>query len=188
MSDQPTRDDRPRQDERQDGDKAAAGPRLHIDSDWKAQAQAEKERLARIEAEREKEREARGGGSDDLPPADFKSLVGVLASQALMGLGSYADQQGRVVVDLLGSRFSIDLLGVLEEKTKGNLSDEEAKELAAVLGELRSRFVQIATIVAQQSRAGTGAGAADPSVVGRIDAGRATFPTGGGRTPIIEVP
>lgn len=179
MSDQTKRHDRPGHDE--------GASRLHIDSDWKAQAQAEKERLARIEAEREKEREARGGGGpDELPPADFKSLVGVLASQALMGLGAYADPQGRVVVDLLGSRFSIDLLGVLEEKTKGNLSDEEAKELGAILGELRSRFVQIATIVAQQSRAG--AGAADPSVVGRIDAGRAAPPTGGGRTPIIEVP
>lgn len=179
MSDQTTRHDRPEQD--------GGAPRLHIDSDWKAQAQAEKERLARIEAEREKERGARGGGGpDELPPADFKSLVGVLASQALMGLGAYADPQGRVVVDLLGSRFSIDLLGVLEEKTKGNLSDEEAKELGAILGELRSRFVQIATIVAQQSRAG--AVGADPSVVGRIDAGRAAPPPGGGRTPIIEVP
>ena len=64
------------------------GPKLQVDSDWKAQAQAEKDRLARLEAEREKERGAKGeGGPEGMPPADFKSLVGVLASQAISGLG-----------------------------------------------------------------------------------------------------
>ena len=65
-----------------------------------------------------------------LPQADFKSLMGVLASQAIMGLGAMNDPKtGRVVIDLDGARFSIDLLGVLEEKTKGNLSDEQSKEI-----------------------------------------------------------
>ncbi len=60
------------------------------------------------------------------------------------------------MVDLVGSRFAIDLLGVLEEKTKGNLTEEEAKDIREVLGELRSRFVQIAQAVAARMAAGKG--------------------------------
>ncbi|MGA1267211.1 MAG: hypothetical protein ACO32J_08540, partial [Phycisphaerales bacterium] len=66
-------------------------PKLHVDSDWKAQAQAEKDRLAQQEAQKP----ARPG-RDEMPPADFRSLVGLLASQAVGGLGGYADEQGRV--------------------------------------------------------------------------------------------
>ena len=131
-------------------------PKLQIDSDWKAEAQAEKQRLA----EQEQAKESAGDQTQpaQLPKADFKSLMGVLASQAIMGLGAVADpKSGRVVIDLDGARFSIDLLGVLEEKTKENLSDEEDTELKQVITELQARFVQIAQLVAQQ-------GAATPEV------------------------
>ncbi len=133
-------------------------PKIQIDSDWKAEAQAEKERLAEVEqtkAEREPDRQP-----GELPPADFRALVGTLASQAIMGLGAYGDQKtGRVVIDLGTARFSIDLLGVLEEKTKGNISQEEATEIAQTLTELRARFVQISNLVAQQSMAEAQGGA-----------------------------
>jgi hypothetical protein len=130
--------------------KSDAEPKLHVDSDWKAQAQAEKERLAAEESKKSSEKPGRG-----LPEASFRTLVSVLASQAIMGLGTMADPQtGGVVVDLEGSRLSIDLLAVLEEKTKGNVTEEEAKELTQLLGELRSRYVQIAQLVAQQSATG----------------------------------
>jgi len=137
----------------------ADAPKLHVDSDWKAQAQAEKDRMAAQEAQKP----ARPG-RDEMPPADFRSLVGLLASQAVGGLGGYADEQGRVMVDLMGSRFAIDLLGVLEEKTKGNLSEEEAKDLREVLAELRSRFVQIAQAVATRMAQGKGGPSAVPSL------------------------
>jgi len=115
--------------------------RLHIDSDWKAQAQAEKDRLAAKEAERSAESDP---GAGEMPPADFRGLIMTLG-------GAYADPQtGRAMIDLMGSRFAIDLLGVLEEKTKGNLTPEEASELKEVLSELRQRFVQIATMIQQQ--------------------------------------
>jgi len=64
----------------------------------------------------------------------------------------------------MGSRFAIDLLGVLEEKTKGNLSEEEAKDLREVLAELRSRFVQIAQAVATRMAQGKGGPSAVPSL------------------------
>ena len=126
-------------------------PKLHIDADWKAEAQAEKERLAAKEAEASASPDGKEGAPGELPEANFKSLMGLLASQAIMGLGAYPDPEtGSVVVDLVGSKFAIDLLGVLEEKTAGNISDEESKELSEVLAQLRSRFVQIAEAVAQQ--------------------------------------
>lgn len=122
--------------------------KLHIDSDWKAQAQAEKERLSQQEAEREQKK---AGGEGKMPPADFRGLVGLLASQAMMGLGMFGDREsGRVMVDLDGARFNIDLLGVVEEKTKGNLTEEESTELGQILQELRQRYVQIGQLVAQQ--------------------------------------
>ncbi len=128
-------------------------PKLQIDSDWKAEAQAEKQRL--VEQEKAKEDSGQRPQPGQLPKADFKSLMGVLASQAIMGLGAMGDpKSGRVVIDLDGARFSIDLLGVLEETTKGNLSDEEAAELRQIIVELRARFVQIAQLVAQQGTAG----------------------------------
>ncbi len=136
-------------------------PKLHIDSDWKAQAQAEKERLAAQEQQKAAQQTA--AGEHGLPEANFRTLVSVLASQAIMGLGAYADPKtGRAVVDLEGARFSIDLLAVLEEKTKGNLEKDEAEEIKQLLAELRSRFVQISQLVAeQQARQAVGAAAGE---------------------------
>lgn len=136
-------------------------PKIHIDSDWKAQAEAERERLARMEGDRAAD--GRRGGPESMPPADFRSLVGVLASQALSGLGMYGDPDTkRIVVDLPASRFAIDLLGVLEEKTKGNLAPEEANELTEVLAELRARFVHFARLMAEQQARGGAVGAVPP--------------------------
>lgn len=139
--------------------------KLHIDSDWKAEARAEKERLARKAEQAQAERGDRPRPGE-LPPADFKTLVSVLASQAIMGLGAVGDQRtGRVVIDLPGSKFSIDLLGVLQEKTAGNLSAEETTELKQLLVELRGRFVEISEAVARQAAAAppdTGDIALDP--------------------------
>ena len=134
-------------------------PKIQIDSDWKAEAQAEKERLAAQAEAAEADRGDRRPGEP--PEADFKTLMGVLASQAIMGLGAVGDPKtGRVVVDLPGAKFSIDLLSVLEEKTKGNLSEDEAKEFTQMLAELRARFVQISELVAKQNVADATAGAA----------------------------
>lgn len=147
-------------DDTSGGDEAASAgaPKLHVDSDWKAQAQAEKERLAAAENERETDRGDRG-----MPEASFKTLMSLLASQAVMGLGAMTDpQSGGVVIDLEGAKLSIDLLDVLQEKTKGNLEEDESTELTQLLTELRARFVQITQLVAQQqartAAAGGGAG------------------------------
>ncbi|MDP7006181.1 MAG: DUF1844 domain-containing protein [Phycisphaerales bacterium] len=121
-------------------------PSIQVDSDWKAEAQAEKERLTA--AEQKVEEKAK---KQEMPEANFRGLLGVLASQALMGLGMHQDPSGKgVMVDLEGSKFVIDLISMLEEKTQGNITDEESKEIKQLLQELQSRFVQIAQLVASQ--------------------------------------
>ncbi len=139
---------------------------LHVDSDWKAEAQREKVRLADAEKKAEEKAEAR-----KMPEANFRGLLGILASQALMGLGTMQDPKSQgVMVDLEGAKFAIDLLAVIEEKTKGNLEPEESAELTELLRELQARFVQIAELVAKQVETGGMAPAAKPeSATGIID-------------------
>ncbi|MFI4856096.1 MAG: DUF1844 domain-containing protein [Phycisphaerales bacterium JB065] len=137
-------------------DESGEAPKLIIDSDWKSEAQAEREKLAA--AEKQAAEKPEGPGEGEMPKADFRGLMGMLATQALMYMGGIADPNtGKPVFDPMYAQHMIDLLGVLEEKTKGNLTEEEAGEIAGVLHELRSRFVELMQIVAkQQATAGTG--------------------------------
>lgn len=125
--------------------------KIQVDADWKAEAQAEKKRLEEAEKTVEDRAEA-----NKLPEANFRGLLGILASQALMGLGVQQDPSGKgVMVDLEGSKFTIDLMEMLQGKTEGNLTDEEAAELKQLIAELQSRFVQIAQMVSAQAEGGT---------------------------------
>src|SRR5690606_27342287 len=119
-------------------------PQLHIDSDWKAGAQRGKDRLA----EGAELKSSTPSGAEDRPPAECRAPIGMLTQPARMRLGVMGDQKsGRLLVDLEGSQFYIDLLDVLEQKTKGKLPAEETKALTEVLAELRSRFVYLSKLV-----------------------------------------
>ncbi len=140
-------------------------PKIQVDSDWKAEAQAEKEKLSQAEQKAEQKAEAR-----QMPEPNFRGLLGILASQALMGLGMHQDPSGKgVMVDLEGSKFAIDLLQMLQEKTNGNLSEEETTEIKQLTQELQSRFVQIAELVAAQGQDGAPATTTDNAPSGIID-------------------
>lgn len=131
-------------------------PKIIVDDDWKTQAKAEKERLAK-EAEEKAAAAPAGPGS---PPGageklGFSDLVRMLATQALMYMGAYPDPQtGKAIVALDVAKIHVDLLDVLEQKTKGNLSDEETKMLTGMLSELRVQFVEIARAVQQAQQEG----------------------------------
>lgn len=77
-----------------------------------------------------------------MPPASFEFLVISLRWQAEMQLGLYEPPEGERHQDLEGARHTIDLLGVLQEKTKGNLTWDEQRLLENSLTELRFRYVQ----------------------------------------------
>lgn len=126
-------------------------PKIIVDDDWKSQAQAEKARLAEESKAREA-KPAEGGAPDRI---EFVDLVRMLATQALMYLGAFPDPQtGKAVVSLEYARLHIDLMDVVEEKTKGNLSDEEQKMLAGTLHELRTQYVEIAKAIKKASDEG----------------------------------
>ncbi len=131
-------------------------PKLIVDDDWKREAQAEKAKLAEQEkAKQAKAQEAALGGEGDEGPVGFDDLIKTLASQAMMYLGYVPDPQtGKAIVAPEYARLYIDFMGVLDEKTKGNLTDEESKMLTAMLSELRMAFVEVSKAVAQAVKEG----------------------------------
>lgn len=140
-------------------------PKIIVDDDWKQQAQADKEKLAE-QAKSDKtpptnpearpaDQQAPGQQAPDqqgpegqerqLPPASFTTLVSSVATQAMMALGGFRDPDSdKVMVDLDLAKHHIDMLSIIEEKTKGNLTDQEKKLLDSALYEIRMQYVQIA--------------------------------------------
>lgn len=138
-------------------------PSLHIDTDWKKQAQEEKKRLAEEEARKAKEAAPAapavgagpaspragaapaGRGRPELPPASFPTLVQSILTQILYYLGDLTSRGGEPNVNLDMAKHQIDILGILEEKTRGNLSEEEKQMLDTALYETRMRYVSVAS-------------------------------------------
>ena len=107
-----------------------APPKIASDEDWKRQAQQEKEKLGQ---------EAAAGL---LPPANFVTHLESIVIQILYCLGQFSSPdgaKGEVNLDL--AKHHIDTLTMLEEKTKGNRTDEESKALALRLHEVRMQYV-----------------------------------------------
>ena len=77
---------------------------------------------------------------------DFNALVLSLGSSAIVHLGEAADPtsgQKREKPDFTMAQQSIDLLGMLQEKTRGNLTAEEARFLENMLFDLRMLYMQV---------------------------------------------
>jgi len=132
---------------------------LHIDTDWKKQAQEEKRRLAEEEAKKAAQSPppapaasaaapgARRGArpTREAPQASFGSLVNTLVTQSLFYLGDLAPQGSEPTINLDMAKFQIDSLAILEEKTRGNLTEEEQRVLDTALYESRTRYVTVAS-------------------------------------------
>lgn len=79
-----------------------------------------------------------------LPKVNFPTFIISMSSSVLMHLGEIADPAtGVTAVNLPIAKQTIDILALLEEKTKGNLSEDEAKLLQNVLYDLRMRYVAL---------------------------------------------
>lgn len=123
-------------------------PKIHIDSDWKAEAQKEKEKLA----EEAKQRETQGGQSGVPDKLDFNTMVQSMATNAAFALGLIPDpNSGQRILSIDLAKHYIDILGIIEEKTKGNLTDEETKMLSGTLNDLRQAFVEMAKVAREQA-------------------------------------
>ena len=76
--------------------------------------------------------------------ASFSMLLMSIASSAAISLGLTPNpQNGQITKDTNMARFNIDLLVILQDKTKGNLTADESKFLEAVLSDLKMKFVSM---------------------------------------------
>ena len=124
-------------------DEGQGEPRIIVDSDWKEEAKREKERLVAAEAEAKAKAAAPAESGDDLGEG-FLGLVELLATQAIVSLQGMTTPTGeRMPPNIEASKHFIDLLGILQVKTKGNLSESENTRLVAVVTELRQTFTRV---------------------------------------------
>lgn len=78
------------------------------------------------------------------PSVNFSNFVVSLASSAMHNLGEAPDPVSRRAnVDLGLARHTIDVLGLLRDKTKGNLDQEEERLIETLLFDLRTKYVEI---------------------------------------------
>jgi hypothetical protein len=129
------------------------------------------EREAQLEAARQPATPAPlNAAASAQPPADvpkaspaFENLIRMIGSNAAMVLGAYADpRSGQPVIDPEAARELIDMLDVLQEKTKGHLAPEEENLLLDLLGKLKMTYLEVnqalaaqAAKVAQQAKVGS---------------------------------
>jgi|ERR1700733_11440501 hypothetical protein len=104
-------------------------------------------------------------GMDHPPAMNFEQLVQSVYLTAIMQLGGAAHEGQQPQVDIMGARQSVDMLGVIAEKTKGNLSADESRLLDSALFELRMAFLEITQALAR-SAAAKASGAPRPGPVG----------------------
>jgi hypothetical protein len=83
-------------------------------------------------------------GRGDRPPMDFLTFIASLATNALAAFGMLPEEQakGLPVNPELGREY-VEILGMLADKTQGNLSPEEDRAFQRILGDLRMAYVEI---------------------------------------------
>ena len=95
-------------------------------------------------------------GMERMPEMTFDRLIQSVYMQAILQLGGGAEPGQTPQIDLLGARQSIDMLSVLADKTKGNLSKEEDSLLQSALFEARMGFLEMTQLLARQAAAKQG--------------------------------
>jgi hypothetical protein len=136
-------------------------PEIKSDEDWKQRVKAEDAALdeefrgeAASNKTQPKESPQKPSGEQgtgapteapaEFPPASLFSLVSMFSTQAMVGLGIVPNPVSqKAELNLPLARHFIDTLGVLEEKTKGNLDANEETFLAQTLHQLRMAFVEL---------------------------------------------
>jgi len=105
-------------------------------------------------------------GMDHPPAMSFEQLVQSIYMSAILQMGGATHEGQQPQVDILGARQSTDMLGVLQEKTKGNLSAEESRLLDSALFELRMGFLELTQALARSAAAKAPAAPARPGPSG----------------------
>ncbi len=84
------------------------------------------------------------------PAVTFEGLVQQFYVSAMIQMGAGTQEGQRPRVDILGARTTIDLLGILADKTKGNLNEAEDRMLQTVLFECRMAFMELTSMISLQ--------------------------------------
>ncbi len=121
--------------------------KLIIDEDWKSQVEAEKEVLRQQEENPQADDiENQEPSAEELPPASFVTHVMSLATQATMALGQIPDPEKPdepPPVNLMFAKYVIDTISMLDEKTRGNLTTEEAAMMENLIHQLRIVYLEV---------------------------------------------
>lgn len=105
----------------------------------KQSAQEDKAKVKFDEASQEREQKS----SVPLPEVAFSTFILSLSSSALLHLGDISDPVSQTTnTDLPMAKHIIDTIGMLQEKTQGNLDSEEERLVKTLLYDLRLRYVQ----------------------------------------------
>jgi hypothetical protein len=127
--------------------------KIIIDEDWKTQVQAEKDAASKHSAGAEvisptgsQPDTARAEAADPpMPPASFEMLISSLASEALVALGQIPHPAtGKAEMQRNHAQYLIDMLDVLRQKSKGNLTPDEQQLMDDILHQMRMVFIAVA--------------------------------------------
>jgi hypothetical protein len=90
---------------------------------------------------------AQNPAMETTPPVGFEHLVQQFYVSAMIQMGAGTQEGQRPRVDILGARTTIDLLSILAEKTKGNLTEAEDRTLQTVLFDVRMAFMELTSMI-----------------------------------------
>jgi uncharacterized protein DUF1844 len=105
-------------------------------------------------------------GMERPPEMNFQQIVQSVYMTSILQLGGGTEPGQAPKVDLMGARQSIDMLAVLAEKTKGNLTDEEQRLLDSALFEVRMAFLEVTQALARSAAARQPGGPGVPGAPG----------------------
>ena len=120
------------------GEQSKGGPEVRADEEWKKSVAEEKARMRSAEAPAQGDAAGRG----PLPEASLEVFIAGLATQTLVALGDLPHSTtGKAEADLEEASYLIDTIGMLEGKTRGNLTPRESSYIKNILTDLRIRYV-----------------------------------------------
>jgi hypothetical protein len=85
-------------------------------------------------------------------PVTMEHIIQSMYLSAIVAMGGATEPGQKPRIDIIGARQSIDMLGVLQEKTKGNLAEKEQRLLQNALFEVRMMFLEITNAIAKQAQ------------------------------------
>jgi len=126
----------------------AEDKKIIIDEDWKSQVAAEKEAAQKEATQQPTAASAKSGGAASgdmqMPPASLEMLVTTLVTEAMISLGQVPHPHtGEVLFQPQQAKYLIDMIDMLREKTKGNVTPDETELMEQLLHQLRLAYVQL---------------------------------------------